>query len=78
MDNEKRENVVDGGSGKTEKTMSQVEADALKKCLEENKGEQKTHSRCKSKIEAFESSSSSSLKKPLRPLRLRSGSLTDV
>lgn len=79
MDTEKGLNGFDGVGGKTEKTMSEVEAEALKKCLEEKKGEQEIHSKCKSKIEAFQSSSSSShSKKPLGPLKLRSGSLTDV
>lgn len=77
MDTEKGLNGFDGVRGKTEKAMSEVEAEALKKCLEEKKGEQETHSKCKSKIEAFQSSSSHS-KKPLGPLMLRSGSLTDV
>lgn len=77
MDTEKGLNGFDGVRGKTEKAMSEVEAEALKKCLEEKKGDQETHSKCKSKIEAFQSSSSHS-KKPLGPLILRSGSLTDV
>lgn len=77
MDTEKGLNGFDGVRGKTEEAMSEVEAEALKKCLEEKKGEQETHSKCKSKIEAFQSSSSHS-KKPLGPLMLRSGSLTDV
>ena len=52
-------------------------SEALKKCLEENKGD---HEKCKLKIEALKSfpKPSSSRRKPLSPLRLRSGSLTDV
>ncbi|KAL0379519.1 UNVERIFIED_CONTAM: Tubulin-folding cofactor A [Sesamum angustifolium] len=55
--------------------------EALKKCLEEKKGENSAMATCKSILEAFNkssTSSSSSTKKPLVPLRLRSGSLTDV
>lgn len=54
--------------------------EALKKCLEERKGEKSAMVTCKSILEAFNksSSSSSSIKKPLAPLMLRSGRLTDV
>ncbi|KAL0464804.1 UNVERIFIED_CONTAM: hypothetical protein Slati_0368000 [Sesamum latifolium] len=53
--------------------------EALKKCLEEKKGEDSAMATCKSILEAFnKSSTSSSARKPLAPLRLRSGSLTDV
>lgn len=67
MDEEKRES--------TEKIKNDDfnEEAILKKCLEENKGDS---TNCKSKVEAFKSSSSP--KKPITPLRLRSGSLTDV
>lgn len=76
MNNEKGESGGDGAScTDTQKTMSQEEVDALKKCLEENKGD---HTKCKSKIDAFQSSSASSPRRPLPRLRLRSGSLTDV
>lgn len=51
-------------------------SEALKKCLKENKGD---NDNCKQKIEALRSfPTTSSSKKPLFPLRLRSGSLTDV
>ncbi|KAK8630971.1 hypothetical protein V6N13_079739 [Hibiscus sabdariffa] len=57
---------------KTEKErLSGANSEAsLEKCLEENKGDK---SKCKDKVEALRSSSSSSAAKPLRPLRLRSG-----
>ncbi|KAL5863485.1 hypothetical protein ACOSQ3_000999 [Xanthoceras sorbifolium] len=76
MDSEKGEKSGESGNGGAGKTMSETEAKALKKCLEENKGEDKRHSICKSKVEAFQSTSSPP-KKPLGPM-LRSGSLTDV
>lgn len=71
MDGEKS-----GGSNNnyTGKTMSQAEAEALRKCLEENKGESQAN--CKSKLEAYYSSSHP--KKRLAPLRRTRGSLTDV
>ncbi|KAJ0113484.1 hypothetical protein Patl1_00450 [Pistacia atlantica] len=71
MDSEKSESV---GSNNTEKTMAQAESEALKKCLEENKGESQAN--CKSKFEAFQSSSHP--KKPLGRLSLTTGSLTEV
>ncbi|XAR54057.1 hypothetical protein NMG60_11029048 [Bertholletia excelsa] len=86
MDEEKRDTGTDtaataamDGRGKAERTKSEVDG-VLKKCLEENKGDS---AKCKSVIEAFKSSSSSSssaesTRKPITPLRLRSGSLTDV
>ncbi|KAI3444543.1 hypothetical protein Pfo_001208 [Paulownia fortunei] len=54
--------------------------EALKKCLEERNGENSAMVTCNSILEAFNksSTSSSSTKKPLTPLRLRSGSFTDV
>ncbi|KAL4310300.1 hypothetical protein GQ457_01G055420 [Hibiscus cannabinus] len=70
MDPEKTENVTE------KERLSGANSEAsLEKCLEENKGDK---SKCKDKVEALRSSSSSSAAKPLRPLRLRSGSLTDV
>ena len=58
------------------KILSQGKADGLKKCLEENKGD---NTKCKDKVEAFRSSSPSSPpRKPFTPIKLRSGSLTDV
>lgn len=70
MDENKRESGGDGDHGtETEKTKSAGEE--LKKCLEENKGDS---DKCKSMAEAFKSTSSSiSTKKPIAPLRLRSG-----
>ncbi|WRX10606.1 hypothetical protein QQP08_003093 [Theobroma cacao] len=66
--------AVGGGIDETEKkTLVQGKAEALEKCLEENKGD---NTKCKAKVEAFRSSSSP--KKPLKSLRLRSGLLTDV
>ncbi|KAK3194794.1 hypothetical protein Dsin_026104 [Dipteronia sinensis] len=76
LDGEKGEKSGGNGS-EAEKTMSVNEAEALKKCLEENKGEDKKHDKCKSKVEAFQSTSSPPKKPQLWPL-LRSGSLTDV
>ncbi|KAK6260677.1 hypothetical protein SCA6_015151 [Theobroma cacao] len=75
MDQEKEVNgAVGGGIDETEKkTLVQGKAEALEKCLEENKGD---NTKCKAKVEAFRSSSSP--KKPLKSLRLRSGLLTDV
>ncbi|CAK9134409.1 unnamed protein product [Ilex paraguariensis] len=73
MDGEKRERVGGAGGG-TEKTKTVVDVDeALRKCLEENKGDT---TKCRSVVEAFKSSTPP--RKPIRPLRLRSGSLTDV
>lgn len=71
MDDEK---VQSGGS---EKTISQKDADALKKCLEENKDDT---SKCKALVEAVKDAafSTSSTQKPRRPSMLRRGSLTDV
>ncbi|CAL5340030.1 unnamed protein product [Camellia sinensis] len=78
MDEKKRE--IDGDTGgKTEKTKGVGEEDgdeAMKKCLEENKGD---NAKCKSMVESFKSSSPPPpTNKPITPLRLRSGSLTDV
>ncbi|KAF5733057.1 hypothetical protein HS088_TW17G00593 [Tripterygium wilfordii] len=68
-----------GGGGDcvadTKNTMSEAESEALKKCLEENKGD---HGKCKSKVQAFLSSSSSSPRKPLSPIKLKRGSLVDA
>ncbi|GLT84608.1 hypothetical protein SLE2022_028290 [Rubroshorea leprosula] len=74
MENGKGEGGGDGGI--TEKALSAGEAEALNKCLEENKGD---HSKCKAKLGAFKSSSSYQ-KEPSRPppLRLPSGSFYDV
>lgn len=75
MDSERSLNgTSSSNNNNTEKTMSQTEAEALKKCLKENKGQSQAN--CKPKLEAFQSSSHP--KKPLGPLRLRSGSLTEV
>lgn len=72
MDGEKRES--DGGGAEKAKIMGDVK-EALEKCLKEHKGDA---TKCKSIFEAFNSSSSSSPNKPITPLMLRSGSLTDV
>lgn len=61
------------GNGGPEKTAS--EEAALKKCLEENKGD---IGKCKSLIEALKSAVVSPEKRVLSPLRLRIGSLTEV
>jgi hypothetical protein len=76
MDDEKGESGGDspGANDGTKKKLSKDGADALKKCLEENKGDR---NKCKSKIDALRSSSAPR-KRPLLPLRLKSGSLTDV
>ncbi|KAF9687825.1 hypothetical protein SADUNF_Sadunf02G0133400 [Salix dunnii] len=66
MDNEKGEG---GGGGANDGTKKKL-AEALRKCLEENKGDR---SKCKSKIDALRSR-----KRRLLPPRLKSGSLTDV
>ncbi|KAF2315306.1 hypothetical protein GH714_038783 [Hevea brasiliensis] len=70
MDSEKGEIRVSGNA--TQRITSQDEAQALKKCLEESKGD---HDKCKSKVDSFFSSSSSVSRprKRLPPLRLRSG-----
>ncbi|OMO78778.1 hypothetical protein CCACVL1_14127 [Corchorus capsularis] len=85
MDQEKGVNgaaaAADGGGTGIDvtekKTLSdQGKAGSLEKCLEENKGDD---TKCKAKVEAFKSSSSSSpQRKPLTPLKLRSGSFSDV
>ncbi|KAF1001569.1 hypothetical protein AG4045_030742 [Apium graveolens] len=70
MEAEKKES----GAAEKSKTTSDVneQDEAFKKCMQENKGDS---SKCKPKIEAFESSLPF---KPLFPLMLKSGSLTDV
>ncbi|KAA8520635.1 hypothetical protein F0562_014890 [Nyssa sinensis] len=85
MDDDKK--LSDGGHGgkpdNTQQSLGTEDVDeALKRCLEQNKGD---NTKCKSLVEAFKSPSSpppppppSSSKKPVTPLRLRSGSLTDV
>ncbi|KAJ6872831.1 hypothetical protein NC651_031839 [Populus alba x Populus x berolinensis] len=76
MDNEKGESSGGDNAGAndgTRKKLSQDGAEALKECLEENKGD---HNKCKSKIDALESSSAPR-KRPLLPLILKSDSLTD-
>ncbi|KAG4138676.1 hypothetical protein ERO13_D07G148300v2 [Gossypium hirsutum] len=77
MDKEKEVNAVSGGVNVTEKKrLSQANSEAMEKCLEENKGD---NTKCKDKVEAFRSSSStSSPTKPLRRFIVRSGSLSDV
>lgn len=69
MDNEKGESSGGDNAGAndgTRKKLSQDGAEALKECLEENKGD---HNKCKSKIDALESSSAPR-KRPLLPLIL--------
>ncbi|KAL6569509.1 hypothetical protein OROMI_014023 [Orobanche minor] len=84
--------AADAGNNNTNTNTNNVvlSEEAMKKCLEERKGEDSATVTCKSIVEAFGKSSSSSLssssssssslaeKKPLTPLRLRSGCLTDV
>lgn len=65
-DDEKKE------SGVAEKKVAVADIEALKKCLEENKGD---NAKCKSLVEAFKSSSKI---RPMRPMSLRTGSWTDV
>ncbi|KAB2074463.1 hypothetical protein ES319_A07G155000v1 [Gossypium barbadense] len=74
MDKEKEVNAASGGVNVTEKKrLSQANSEAMEKCLEENKGD---NTKCKDKVEAFRSSSStSSPTKPLRRFIVRSGSL---
>ncbi|KAJ6729760.1 hypothetical protein OIU85_020646 [Salix viminalis] len=72
MDNEKGEGG--GDTDGTKKKLSEDGAEALQKCLEENKGDR---SKCKSRIDALRSSSAPRKRRVL-PLRLKSGSLTDV
>ncbi|KAK4379254.1 hypothetical protein RND71_001116 [Anisodus tanguticus] len=64
--NEKKE------SGVAEKKVSDLEA--LKKCLLENKGD---NAKCKSLVEAIKSSSART-RMPMRPIRIKTGSWTDV
>ncbi|KAL8114174.1 hypothetical protein AgCh_021145 [Apium graveolens] len=71
METEKKENAAT--DNKARRKTSETENDeAFKKCMEENKED---GSKCKPKIEAFKSSIPV---KPLFPLMLRSGYLTDV
>ncbi|OIT07322.1 hypothetical protein A4A49_00154, partial [Nicotiana attenuata] len=65
MDNDDEKKESDGA----EKKVDVADIEALKKCLEENKGD---NTKCKSLVEAFKSSSR------IRPMRLRTGSWTDV
>ena len=70
------EKVKNGGGGGNGGSGGSYVNEVLRKCLEENKGD---YDKCKPKVEAFKSSpTTSSSKKPITPLRLRSGSLTDV
>ncbi|KZV28299.1 hypothetical protein F511_25274 [Dorcoceras hygrometricum] len=57
MEAEEGSNKISGG---VRKIMSPCDVEALKKCLEENKGDQK---KCQSHIEAFKASCS--VKKPI-------------
>ncbi|KAE8676661.1 hypothetical protein F3Y22_tig00111582pilonHSYRG00419 [Hibiscus syriacus] len=67
MDEEKAVTVTE------KKSLSRADSEALlQKCLELNEGDK---TKCKDKVEALRSSSPT---KPSRPLRLRSGSLSDV
>lgn len=76
MDGLRKGEAVDGGNvGRVKGVKSaDVSNEGLKKCLEENKGER---SKCKSQVDAFKSSFDKPMK-PSTPLRLRSGSLTDI
>ncbi|KAI3756873.1 hypothetical protein L1987_56697 [Smallanthus sonchifolius] len=66
---------MEGGSEKVNNKSGTGDVnEALKKCLEENKGDD---GKCKPKIEALKSFPKKK-KTPPPPLRLRSGSLTDV
>ncbi|WOG90481.1 hypothetical protein DCAR_0209725 [Daucus carota subsp. sativus] len=71
MEAEKKENAA-AEKGKSTSNVKEQDEAAFKKCMEENKGDS---SKCRPKIEAFESSLPF---KPLFPLMLKSGSLTDV
>ncbi|KAK6920120.1 hypothetical protein RJ641_016024 [Dillenia turbinata] len=59
-------------SKKTNDTREGDDDEAMKKCLEKHKGDS---TKCKSKVQAFNSSPS---KKKFPPLKLPRGSLTDV
>ncbi|KAL6981965.1 hypothetical protein U1Q18_023587 [Sarracenia purpurea var. burkii] len=66
-----------GGTEKTKPVEEEGIDEALKKCLEGNEGES---TKCKTVVEAFKSSSppSNPTNRRTAPLRLMSGSLTDV
>ncbi|XP_019190326.1 PREDICTED: uncharacterized protein LOC109184741 [Ipomoea nil] len=70
MEVEGKKVAGNGGQGNTASEVA-----ALKKCLEENKGDR---AKCKSQIEALKSAVVSPEKRALSPLRLRTGSLTEV
>lgn len=55
LDLKKMEGMVDNYRSSTKKIMSPCDVEALKKCLEENKGD---YFKCQSQIEAFRSSCS--------------------
>lgn len=80
MDGDKKESGGGGGGGAEKaKSMGDVK-EPLEKCLAEHKGDT---TKCKSIFEAFNNNNnyysySSSPNKPITPLMLRSGSLTDV
>ncbi|KAL9672436.1 hypothetical protein QQ045_028686 [Rhodiola kirilowii] len=76
MDGVGKGEAAEEGNGGSAKGVKSVDGndEELKKCLEENKGER---SKCKSQVEAFKSSFDKRMK-PSTPLRLRSGSLTDI
>lgn len=67
INNNPKSKAVDGGNI----------AEALRKCMEENKGDR---TKCKSVVDAFKSSSPNSTapKKPIRPIGIGRVTLTDV
>jgi hypothetical protein len=77
MDKDKRETGGGGNFGSQQKIENSVGekniAEALRKCLEENKGER---TKCNSVVDAFKSSTTP--KKPSRSFSLGRVSLTDV
>lgn len=86
MDEDKRESGGGGDCGSKKKINNNPKnnavggenvAEALRKCLEENKGER---TKCKSVVDAFQSSSPNSTapKKPIGPFSIGRVSLTDV
>ncbi|PWA65379.1 hypothetical protein CTI12_AA310950 [Artemisia annua] len=71
---------VDGGSDEVKNrgdggVNSSDMDEAIKKCLEKKQGD---YSKCKQRFQALNTSPKKSSNKPLFPLRLRAGSLTDV
>ncbi|KAL3622114.1 hypothetical protein CASFOL_033525 [Castilleja foliolosa] len=83
-DEGKKDKIIAGNNNNEKSVKLALYEEAMKKCLQERRGDMSAMVNCKSIIEAFinksSSSASSSLadKKPLAPLRLKNGCLTDV